>query len=232
MNREILKGIQIGLFSSDKKLLEYTDSYKGILIAINAEKIINADRQMINIINKNLGYIDGIGPLWALKNKGYKDICKIPGCELWLKIIKNSYICKSFYLLGAKEEVINATVCKLREEFPSINICGYHNGFIDNENDYQDVINEIKNLKPDIVFVAMGSPRQEKFMAEALKHHEALYMGLGGSFDIYAGLTKRAPEWWLNHNLEFAYRLLSDPRRIKRQIHLVKFLWWILLNKI
>ena len=78
----------------------------------------------------------------------------------------------------------------------------------------------------------MGSPKQELLMQEMQQYHPAIYQGLGGSFDVYVGNVERAPEWWLRNNLEWAYRLVKQPARIKRQIHLVKFLWLLLLNRI
>ena len=69
-------------------------------------------------------------------------------------------------------------------------------------------------------------------MEELMRQHEAIYQGLGGSFDVYTGHVKRAPQWWISHNLEFAYRLLHEPKRIKRQIYLLKFVWLLLFNKL
>lgn len=78
----------------------------------------------------------------------------------------------------------------------------------------------------------MGSPKQELLIAETLKALNAVYQGLGGSFDVYVGTVQRAPEWWVKNNLEWAFRLLKQPSRIKRQIHLVRFLWLLVINKI
>lgn len=65
-----------------------------------------------------------------------------------------------------------------------------------------------------------------------LQRHRAIYQGLGGSFDVYTGCVKRAPRWWVSHNMEFLYRLIKEPRRIKRQVHLVRFAWRLMRNKI
>ena len=86
--------------------------------------------------------------------------------------------------------------------------------------------------KPDVVFVAMGSPKQELLMEEMAKLHPAIYQGLGGSFDVYTGNVARAPEWWVKHNLEWAYRLVKQPSRIKRQIHLIRFWFLVKLGRI
>ena len=85
MDKVSLNGVEIFPFDSDQQLLHYVDTHKGILVAINAEKILHATEQTRAIINRNIGYCDGAGTQIALKQKGYKEACKIPGCELWLK---------------------------------------------------------------------------------------------------------------------------------------------------
>lgn len=227
-----LNKVKVYPFSSAQELLQYVVSNKSILIAVNAEKILHATDQMRDIINRNIGYCDGIGAVMAMHRYGYKNVVKIPGCELWLKIIKSTYKKKSFYLVGGKQEVIESTVKKLKKDFLNIQIVNYRNGYINTEEEKQALIIDIIDKKPDVVFIAMGSPKQELLMEEMFKKHPAIYQGLGGSFDVYTGNVKRAPKWWVDHNLEFAYRLLKQPTRIKRQIHLLKFLLLVKLGKI
>ena len=228
-----INGIQVHPFPSDSSLLEYVGEHKGILVAINAEKILHANEQMRDIVNRNIGYCDGIGAVMAVRRHGAGDAVKIAGCELWLKIIKNLYPKgKTFYLIGSKQPVIEKTVTRLKEDFPGIRIAGYRNGYIQAEIEQKELIEEIKRKRPDVVFVAMGSPKQELLMEEMHQAHPAIYQGLGGSFDVYTGNVKRAPEWWVKHNIEFAYRLLKQPSRIKRQIHLIKFLILVKTGKI
>jgi UDP-N-acetyl-D-mannosaminouronate:lipid I N-acetyl-D-mannosaminouronosyltransferase len=85
MNRVDFNGVKVFPFTSADNLIDYIDEHKGILVAINAEKILHADNQMKDLINSNVGYCDGSGALIAMKQRGFKDVCKIPGCELWLK---------------------------------------------------------------------------------------------------------------------------------------------------
>lgn len=232
-NRVELNGVKVHPFKSFDELLNYVTGRKGILVAINAEKILHATDQTRNIINRNIGYCDGIGAVMALNKRGYKDVAKIPGCELWLKIISALYKeGKSFYLVGGKPEVIEATVAKLKDEFVGINISNYRDGYIKSDEEKLLLIEDIANRKPDVVFVAMGSPKQEHLMEEMSQKHHAIYQGLGGSFDVYTGTVERAPEWWVKHNLEWAYRLIKQPSRIKRQIHLVRFWFLVKLGKI
>lgn len=232
MDKVNLNGVEVAPFTSELELFDYIDEHKGILVAINAEKILNATDETREIINRNLGYVDGAGAMLALHRKGYEDACKIPGCELWLKIIEHFHKTKSIYLVGSKPEVIEKTVEKLKTDFPDINIVGYRDGFIQNEVDKERLLSDIETKKPDIVFVAMGSPKQELLMEEMQERHNAIYQGLGGSFDVYTGAVERAPKWWIEHNLEFAYRLIRQPQRIKRQIHLAKFGYWLLFKKL
>ena len=227
-----LNGVNIHPFTSAQKLLDYVDQTKGLLVAINAEKILHATDQMRAIINRNIGYCDGAGPMLALRRHGYDDVIKIPGCELWLKIIEATYKQKTFYLVGGKQEVIEETVSKLNNDYPGIRIINFRNGYIKTDQERQSLIADVAEKKPDVVFVAMGSPKQELLMEEMFSKHPAIYQGLGGSFDVYTGRVKRAPKWWVEHNLEFAYRLINQPARIKRQIHLVRFLFLVWIGKI
>ena len=155
--------------------MHYVDIHKGILVAINAEKILHATEQTRAIINRNIGYCDGAGVQIALKQKGYKEACKVPGCELWLKIIARFYQEKTFYLIGGKQQVIEETVEQLRIEYEGIRIVSYRNGYINTEEERQQLIDDIVAKKPDVVFVAMGSPKQELLMEDIRQHHDASF---------------------------------------------------------
>ncbi|WP_418892363.1 WecB/TagA/CpsF family glycosyltransferase [Limibacterium fermenti] len=227
-----LNGVEVYPFNSEEELLGYVDMHPGILVAINAEKILHATDETRAIINRNIGYCDGAGAMVALRQKGYPNACKIPGCELWLKIVQGFYHEKSFYLVGSKQQIIEETVTKLKKEFPDIRIKGFRNGYITSQKEEAQLIDDIATKNPDVVFVAMGSPKQELLMEEMQKQHKAIYQGLGGSFDVYTGHVERAPRWWLNHNLEFAYRLLKQPKRITRQIHLLRYAYWLITQKL
>lgn len=225
-------GVQLYAFGSFDEIVDYAKEQKGLLIAINAEKILHATDQTRDIINRNIGYSDGIGAVMALKKHGVNAV-KIPGCELWLKVVERlAPSGNRFYLVGSKQEVIEETVSKLKKEFPDINIVGYRNGYLKSDEEKTALLADIADKKPDVVFVAMGSPKQELLMEEMKERHAAIYQGLGGSFDVYTGHVERAPKWWVDHNLEFAYRLVKQPSRIKRQIFLVKFLFLVKMGRI
>lgn len=230
---ELRNGVKLYPFSSFEELVSFVANEKKMLVAVNAEKILHATEETKTIINNNIGYSDGIGAVMALKKHGYKNAQKLPGCELWLKIIEYLYKQnKTFYLIGSKQEVIENTVKKLQEDYNGVSIVGYRNGYIQTDEEKYQLITDVVEKKPDVIFVAMGSPKQELFMQEISLQHKAIYQGLGGSFDVYTGNVKRAPEWWVKHNLEFAYRLIKQPSRIKRQIYLVKFWWMVKIGKL
>ena len=161
-----LNGVGVMPFESETDLIQYVDEHKGILVAINAEKILHATDETRALINRNIGYCDGMGAMKALKQKGYEKACKIPGCELWLKIMEHLHGDKSFYLVGGKQEVIDETVAKLKSEFAGVKIVGYRNGYIKTDDEKDALLNDIAEKKPDVVFVAMGSPKQELLMEE------------------------------------------------------------------
>ncbi|NVJ86754.1 MAG: WecB/TagA/CpsF family glycosyltransferase [Algoriphagus sp.] len=193
-----------------------------ILVAVNAEKIRNADPELKEVINQNVGYPDGVGAVWALRQKGLSNVAKIPGVELWLEFVRKYHQEKRFFFIGAREEIIQATIDRLYSKFPGLNLVGFRNGYITPDQE-EGVIEMVSEKKPDFVFVAMGSPAQERLMTKLSEKHPAIYIGLGGSFDIYSGRTKRAPEWMIDMKLEWFYRLVTEPKRIGRQLKLIGF---------
>lgn len=228
-----IRGINVYPFSSPDELIDYADTQKGILVAVNAEKVVNATDELRDIINNNIGYCDGAGAVKAMHRKGRKEACRIPGCELWLKIIDRYHADKSFYLVGARQSVVEAVVAKLRESYPDISIAGYRNGFIPNDAERDALVADIAAKHPDVVFVAMGSPRQELLMSQMKAvHPKAIYQGLGGSFDVMTGRQSRAPRWWREHNLEFAFRFIATPKRIARIKPYLTYACWLYTNKL
>ena len=221
-----LRGVMVYPFSNPDKLIDFADERKGILVAINAEKILNANELTRSIINGNIGYCDGAGAVMSIRHKG-AEADKLAGCELLLKFIGSFHASRTFYIIGGKPDVNTATVEKLRREYPGIRIVGQHHGYLGDTAERAALIDDVARVRPDFVFVAMGSPLQELLMADMLARHKAVYQGLGGSFDVYTGRVPRAPRWWIEHNMEFAYRLVRQPKRITRNIKYVKFAWWL-----
>lgn len=225
-----LKGKRIFGFPSRSHLLDLLTEYQGLLVALNAEKILNRDRQLEELLNSNLCYTDGIGAVLAVRQKNI-DCIKIPGAELWLSIVEAFQHQKSFYFVGGTDAIIESTIRKLKADFPDLNIKGFRNGFF-KQGDEAKLVEDLQDKKPDVIFVAMGSPKQEYLMQRLFKKHPALYQGLGGSFDVYTGSKKRAPKIFCDYGLEWFYRLVKEPTRIKRQLVLIKFLILLILRRI
>lgn len=204
-----VNGVNVYPFASVNAMLDFLETKHGMLIAINADKIRLATDETRQIINQNIGYPDGVGAIIALEKKGCRNISRIRGCEVWLRIIERYYKTKTFYFIGAAQEVIDTTISKLKEDFKEINILGYRNGYINTEEERKTLIDDVAAKRPDIVFVAMGSPKQELLMGDMQRAHPAIYQGLGGSFDLYIGLKKDAPAWMMKLNLEALYRLMQ-----------------------
>ncbi|MDE6306432.1 MAG: WecB/TagA/CpsF family glycosyltransferase [Muribaculaceae bacterium] len=226
-----LRGIRIYPASEPEELIDFAVARKGILVAVNAEKMAKATPALKSLINDNIGYCDGSGVVIAARQAGAMNARKIAGCELWLEIIRRKYTDSTFYIVGGRPDVFAATVKRLGEDFPGIRIVGARDGYFKTDDERMALIDDIAEKRPDFVFVAMGSPKQEFLMADMLKRHKAVYQGLGGSFDVYTGRAKRAPKWWIDHNAEFMYRLLCQPSRIKRDWVRIRFAWWLLFKK-
>jgi len=175
---------------------------------------------------------DGAGLLLAAKILGSPLQERVAGIDLMQELLSLATIKGySIYLLGGEPGIIEKANKNIKENHKGIDICGYHHGYL-NESSRENVIKEINNLKPDILFVGMGVPLQEKFLAFNLENLDVkIAMTVGGSYDILAGKTKRAPVWIQRAYLEWFYRLIKEPGRIIRMMAIPKFLILILFNK-
>lgn len=158
---------------------------------------------------------DGIGIIRGGKTLGYKFDERIPGveiCEALLKYANKEK--KSLYLYGAENSVLDALVRRIKKEFGGIVLKGYTDGYVkERDSVFQDII----EMKPDIVLVALGTPAQELLIHRHFNpDRPGLYMGVGGSFDVLSGCKKRAPAFFLKYNLEWLYRITREPKRLKR----------------
>lgn len=206
------------------------------IISGNPEVLNNGllDKSLSENFNDSRAIIipDGIGTLIAAKLNGEKIKEKIAGIQTMDSII--NYCSKNnqgIYLLGSTEQAVSLTYINLLIKYPKLNIKGYRNGFFDMES-CQDIINDINSKKPYVVFVAMGSPRQERFISKYMDEIDShIFMGVGGSFDIIAGITKRAPKWMIDLGLEWLYRVYKEPFRIKRLFQIPKFIIKSIFNK-
>lgn len=175
---------------------------------------------------------DGVGTVISAKILKSPVTEKIAGIELVREILsKCNREGKGVYLLGATEETLNLCTENIKKEYEDINIVGSHNGFFDLDN-CENIIEEIKKTSPWAIFVAMGCPRQETFIEKYINELPCtFYMGVGGSFDVFAGNVKRAPKWMISIGMEWLYRVAKEPWRIKRLGSIPKFLWMVIRNK-
>lgn len=176
---------------------------------------------------------DGVGVIFSAKVKGLKVKEKIAGIEVMQDII--SYCNKkdkSIYLLGSKESVVKRCKTNIESTYKNIKVVGYKDGYFDLDNcDY--IIEDINKCNPDVLFVAMGCPRQERFIIRYMdKLPCKVFMGVGGSFDILAGELKRAPKWMITFGIEWLYRILKEPFRIKRMKSIPKFMIRAIIGKV
>lgn len=171
---------------------------------------------------------DGIGVVKAARMLNYPVKERVTGVEICqnLLVIANE-LGKSIYLFGAKEEVLEALVNKIKKEYPNIIIAGHTNGYVE---DKQNVFNEIVEKRPDIILVALGIPQQEVLIYKNYdRFDKGIMIGVGGSFDVLSGTKNRAPEFFVNHNLEWLYRITKEPKRLKRfLVSNVKFIFKVM----
>lgn len=192
---------------------------KKFIITANPETLmIGTENPIFDMILKSEDstiVADGIGVVKAADMIGMPLKGRIPGVEIAHELFRilNAEK-KSIYLLGAKREVIELLVAKLKEEYPDLNIAGYQDGYVQ---DKDAVFEEIVALKPDAVLVALGIPAQEILIHKYYdKFDKGIFMGVGGAFDVLSGSKKRAPEIFIKLNLEWLYRITKEPKRFKR----------------
>ena len=218
MDRDLVKilGYDVDSFTFDQAV-EYANSHSGQIVTINPEMIAAAQKNedFANIISSaELVVPDGIGVEIGLKILGHK-VRRIPGIELGKALVeKFAQNNKSVALIGAKPEVVQAAASNLKAEFPGLNIVYSKDGYFDND---EEVISKIIEASPDLVLVALGFPKQE-FFINSLKTHlpNSTMIGLGGSFDVWAGAVERAPKFYQNLGIEWLYRTVKEPKRFKR----------------
>lgn len=157
---------------------------------------------------------DGIGVKIALKLKGH-NVERIPGIDFAKELLEKCALNNiSVAIVGAKEEIVNKAVENLKKEINNLNIVYYHNGYFTDNN---EIYEKLKELKPKLVLVALGSPKQEYFIYNAKKVlMPCLMVGIGGSLDVWSGSVKRAPKVFQKLGFEWLYRTISQPERFKR----------------
>ena len=192
-------------------------------VVINALKInlMEADPKLAEIVNAcPLINADGASVVWAAKRLGIPLKERVTGCDIFQNLVRvaaeKGY---KIFLFGAKEEVVTKVKSIYEKQYPGIQIVGYRNGYF-TEKDEPEIVKQMHDSGADMMFVAFSSPKKEYWVNKYLNEIGIPFvMGVGGSFDIVAGVTERAPKWFQEHDLEWFYRFIQEPKRMwKRYI--------------
>ncbi|MFL7053371.1 WecB/TagA/CpsF family glycosyltransferase [Vibrio cyclitrophicus] len=216
------------IYVNNKRLFAFKDInnvidtlHDNIYVSLGAESIVNKSQKFEDVVNSSIGYADGEAAVLALKKMNFHSSQKIPGCELWLEVIRSKPNAR-IALIGATVEVLNGVHNQLKESFPDLNIVFTQDGYYSDE---KEIITSISNIKPEFVFIALGQPKQEVLASRLRAIHSAKYFCVGGSFDVYFGTAERAPKIYIQLKLEWLYRLLKEPKRALRQRSIPLFLF-------
>jgi N-acetylglucosaminyldiphosphoundecaprenol N-acetyl-beta-D-mannosaminyltransferase len=203
-------------------------------VVVNVAKFVamQKDAKLKKIISDcNIINVDGMPLVWASKILGEPlPYCKT-GCDLFQELVA---VCaakgyKPFFF-GAEPWVVEKTVAVFKKKYPSLNVAGFRNGYYKPEEEPQ-IAEEIRKSSADMLFVGFSSPMKEKFLNKWMPQMQVPFcMGVGGSFDIIAGKTKRAPLWMQINGLEWLYRIIQEPRRMWKRYAKTNpvFIWMVL----
>ena len=196
-----------------------TKNKKMFIVTANPETMMKSenDTELNKLLNDKDTILvpDGIGVVKASKMIGYDVKERIAGIDIANTLLDyGNELKKSIYLFGSKQEVIDSMKEVLKEKYPNLKLVGSSNGYVQ---DKDKVFEEMSKLKPDIVLVALGIPLQEKLIYKHLSlFDKGIFVGVGGSFDVISGHKKRAPQIIIKLNLEWLYRIICEPKRLKR----------------
>ena len=218
--KDYLKNLYIKDKNTYFKLLsnDLKNNHKRFIITVNPETLMLSenDKELKKILDGNYSFVpDGIAVVKAARKVGTNVNERITGIDIAEYLLKlaneNKY---SIYLFGAKAEVVEKLVNRIKVEYPNFNIFGYSNGYV---KDRDKIMKDIIKKTPDICMVALGIPYQEKIIAKYFDNaSKGIYIGVGGSFDVISGTKKRAPRIFIKLNLEWLYRIITEPSRLKR----------------
>ena len=212
------------------------DATAGCVLAVNPEKVIalRKDKWLLEFFRDAALLIpDGIGVVWAAQTLSGTKFDRVPGADLMQNLCalaaEKGY---KVFFYGANEEVSAKAVDILKVRYAGLEVVGRQNGYV-HQAEMDAMVDEINVSGAQILFVALGSPRQEKWVAEyGGRLQVKVIQGIGGTLDTITGHVKRSPESWQRLNLEWFYRLVKEPKRIRRQIVLPLFAFMVLKQKI
>lgn len=204
-----------------EKFIEKRECVQHVVINAGKINLMQKDKKLTQIVNKcPLINADGQSIVWGAKLLGNKLPERVAGIDIFTELVKISSE-KGYRpcFFGATEEVVVEVINQFKRMYPELNIAGYRNGYF-SDNESENIAKDIKKSKADILFVAFSSPKKEYWISENMNIMQVPFaMGVGGSFDIIAGKTTRAPKWMQKSGLEWFYRFIQEPRRMfKRYI--------------
>lgn len=207
-------------------LNDIDEDKKSFIVAINPEKIMHGtkDQELKELLNSATYQIpDGHGIVVLSKRQGGNIKKRVTGCDLFQQLCQlAAKEGKKVFLYGAKPGVAEQTKSILEQRYSGLNVVGTLDGFV---MDKTLIIDTINKAKPDFLFVALGSPAQEKWIKENMDQLDAhIFQGVGGSFDVVSGNIKRAPKWMQKMGLEWLHRVILEPKRVIRIMRLSLFL--------
>ena len=187
-------------------------------VVVNVAKLVNMQKDKAlceDVSESDVVNIDGMGVVWGARLCGHDVPERVSGVDIMENMLA---LCeqKGFkpYFFGAKQEVLEQAVKNIQEQYPKITIAGYRNGYFTDAEE-PGVIQEIAAANADCLFIAISSPKKERLLSQYKDEINVPFlMGVGGTIDIKAGITKRAPLWMQKFGLEWLYRLLQEPRRM------------------
>ena len=210
------------------RIESFFEERKPVIVATaNAEMLMRAtqDEELKNILNAaELVVPDGAGTVWAAHHLGYEMPERVAGYDLAQELMKRAPAKnRRVYFFGSAPGVADKAKIKAEKLYPNIKIVGTRNGYFKEEDEPQ-IIADIKAAKPDLLLAALGVPKQEKWLAKYKDElNVPVSIGVGGTFDVMAGVMKRAPKWMQKAKLEWLFRALLQPKRAGRLIALPKF---------
>ena len=204
-------------------------------VVLNVAKLVQSRQDPLlqeSIESADIINIDGAGIIYGMRLLGLNPKERVAGIDLMKNLLAEAENNKfSVYFLGATDEVLKNLISSFKIKFPNLRIAGFHNGYFESEEE-KLVVNEIASLRPNIIFVGISSPKKEIFIKKYKKILKANFiMGVGGSFDIFAGKTKRAPLILQNYGLEWLYRCYQEPTRLLKRYIVTNTIYLFLLIK-
>jgi N-acetylglucosaminyldiphosphoundecaprenol N-acetyl-beta-D-mannosaminyltransferase len=220
--RSSFLGVDVHVVNMDRAVRVCRDAVESreslVVGVVNAAKIVKMQDDPVlreSVTGADLVIADGMAVVWASRILAAKLPERVPGIDLFTRLLELSNERRlGVYFLGAKPEVLETVVSIVRERYPNLRVAGHRDGYF-KEDEEEEVANEIRDSKADFLFIGITTPKKENFMGRWwTKMGVPVCHGVGGSFDVMAGVVKRAPETWQKLGLEWFYRFVQEPRRM------------------